>query len=195
VQGCQCTAAIWPECHSVPKCMCTVQTQGHADLVGSLVLCLLCLLGCRIYRLGSRVVTAPAAAHQHERSWRRRLSRPVGARHQAPCAILATASNSPLGRLVLGSLLGLLCLIRRQTHSRGRPVQQALALQRACNIVRQLAAILESFSAHAVIERLQLGQARDRVQQSSGWLTCCWPASAYCEAVSAASEAAPFAES
>ena len=72
--------------------------------------------------------------------------------------------HAPLGRLILGGLLGLLRLVGRQADGSGRPMQQALALQMAGEDVGQLANIHESFSAHAVFEQPQLGQARDRVQ-------------------------------
>jgi hypothetical protein len=43
---------------------------------------------------------------------------------------------APLGGLVLDSLLGLLRLVGCQTHGSGRPVQQALALQRSRDVIR-----------------------------------------------------------
>jgi hypothetical protein len=80
-------------------------------------------------------------------------------------------------------------------------VQQALTLQRgrlgyeAVPIYSQKASHANLVTTHAV-QNIRLCTASSVIQ---GKLTCSWPASAYCEALSwaveAASEAAPFAES
>ena len=69
-------------------------------------------------------------------TYRRRLgAHNIAVAHYSVCR--CRWHHAPLGRLVLSGLLGLLRLVGRQTDGSGRPVQQALALQRSGNHVRR----------------------------------------------------------